>query len=175
MKNATLALIVIATVALIGCGRKSEQNNASTPASAALPADLVVAELPGEAQAPAVARRTAKAGDEVLLTGHIAGRKQPFVEGRAMFTIVGSDIAMCGDECAVPWDLCCSPTEAISAHAATIQLVNDQSQPVKASLNGHQGLAPGKQVVVRGTVHQADEHAFVVNLSKVAVVNATKK
>ena len=58
--------------------------------------------------------------------GCIGGSKDPFVQGRAVFTIVDPTIINCkamGDEehCPTPWDYCCEPRENLKKNIATIE------------------------------------------------------
>ncbi len=177
MKKTGMSIIMIAMAFVAGCGKESASDRTERNAShAVLPAELVVATLPGTPVSPFEARTTVKAGDKVLISGNIAGRKDPFVNDRAMFMLVGMELAMCGEKCGTkcptPWDLCCNTPDEIIKHAATIQLVDSTGTIVKASLAGHGGIKPGSKVTVSGVVEQVDEHVFVVNARNVAFAQA---
>jgi hypothetical protein len=130
-----------------------------------LPDGLVVASIKGEPVTPAVARKTMKAGDETLLLGTIGGRSKPFVQNRAMFIVTGEGTGACVRVC----DAC--PPEAEAAKvAATVQVVGEDGKVVPATLDGHRGLRTGAKVLVRGTVVQNQDGAFLVNADKIAVL-----
>jgi hypothetical protein len=73
------------------------------------------------------------------------------------------------DHCKTPWDACCEDQQTIAAAAATVQVVNDKGQPLKVGLNGHKGIAPGKDVTVTGKVRSADEKNLVVDATGIYV------
>ena len=56
------------------------------------------------------ARETAKDSDEVIIVGRIGGSENPWVDGRAAFSIVDLSLKSClecGSEgCLKPWDYC---------------------------------------------------------------------
>jgi hypothetical protein len=164
-----LASMAVLTL-LSGCGQSGSPTTAELPSDAgqgALDA-LIVESVAGEPVGPLAARSRATAGDDVVLTGHIAGRAEPFVAGRAMFTLVDTQLPLCDDHCSVPWDMCCEAPEDVVAASATVQVVGDDGTPVKQSLKGL--LAPGQEIVIAGTVNQNDEYSFVVNAETIAVV-----
>jgi len=160
---------------LTGCSQNDDPDRTpSAPsdpkAAATLPADLVVEQLDGETVGPAQARKTAKPGDDVLLTGHIAGRKDPFVDGRAMFVLSDVSLPLCDDGCTAPWDLCCETPTDIAAGTATVQVVGTDGRPLPVTLRDHAGLTPGCRITVAGEVQQSDESVFVVNAKSIAIL-----
>ena len=53
---------------------------------------------------------------------------------------------------------------------ATVQVVDDRGQPLKASLQDQHGLEPLKTIVVTGTIAQIDDSGnFVVNAEAIHV------
>ncbi len=174
MKKLTATTLVILVAALAsGCGKTPSADSASRPENTAaqLPATLMVASVDGEPISLLQAKQAAKAGEPVLLTGHIGGRPKPFVQGRSMFTLVDSSLPACTDGCATAWDLCCESPADITAAAATIQVVDDAGRPLAVSLEGPGLLAPGQRVAVAGTVHQRDDATFVVNAERIAILD----
>ena len=173
MKKLSLLVIIAAAAILVGCGKKDNPGKKAGDGgkqAGALLAGLIVAELPGEAITPINAKPNVKVGDEVLLSGNIAGRKKPMVDGRAMFSLVGGELLMCDENCGTcptPWDLCCETPEDILKHAATIQVVGADGKPIKASLEGYAGLKRGKKILVKGKVQQMDEHTFIINATQI--------
>ncbi len=154
-------LLVAGAVALfiVGCNRSAtdaDSEKGSTGAGA-LPAGLLVDGPPPEAREVAEARRTAAEGDTLAVRGRIGGRKQPFVEGRAIFTLADLSIPTCadnpGDDCPTPWDYCCEPPEHLAAHVLTVQVVGKDGRPLTANLSAA-GLKPMAEVVVQGRVSQ---------------------
>ena len=87
MQNAiraiSLASAALLTLALAGCG----ESQPPAAKAAVLPAGLIVH---GATDGPGVgtAKPSAKVGQPITLVGCIGGSKDPFVQGRAVFTIV---------------------------------------------------------------------------------------
>jgi hypothetical protein len=166
-------LLAVPALALLGsCDRGNPAPAPAKPAAAApatLPPSLFLTAAPADAKSVEEVKQNAKAGDTVVLRGRIGGGEAPFVEGRAVFTIVGAGLAACADDpedtCKTPWDYCCETPEQITAHAATIQAADDHGNPLKADFKGSHGLKELSDVTIVGTVARAESGAFVVNAS----------
>lgn len=169
--HARLVLLPLALFASASC--TSEAPPAAAPDR--LPPGLVVATEPAGAQDVADAKKTVKAGDPVTLVGRIGGRVKPFVDGRAIFSVVSPKLRTCseieGDTCETPWDYCCEDKETMRTHTVTVRLVGEGSEPLAFGVQGQAGLAPGARVVVEGKVHENDA-AFVVDARRVHVAQA---
>lgn len=176
MRIRTFILAVASLGLLAGCGESQGTAIAptATPApAAALPADLFVDSIEGEPIGPVEAKANLQAGDEVVLTGTIGGRARPFVQERAVFTLVDGSLPLCDNGvCPTAWDACCEPPEQIQATAATVQVVDDAGKPLAAGLQGPDKLAPMARLVIAGEVKQNDENAFVVNARRIAKLPA---
>lgn len=139
-----------------------------------LPADLFVNKEPDGAKSVEEVRASAKVGDKVVVRGRVGGSASPFVEGRAVFTIVGAGLKACSDKpddhCKQPWDYCCDPPEVIAKHNATIQVVTAAGRPFKAGLKGQNELKELSEVMVQGTVKEIKEKLFIVNAKAIYVV-----
>jgi hypothetical protein len=162
--------VLAALLALAACGPDAAPS-APEPARG-LRDDLFATTPPAGARPLSEARRSAKAGQDVVLEGRIGGRQQPFVEGRAMFTLVSSELKACdenpGDDCSTPWDYCCESKESLLAHTATVRVVDAKGEIVGTSLLGTRGLKPGARVVVAGRVH-ATENGLIVDARELFV------
>lgn len=170
--------VAAAALALAACEKPSgpsAQGRGGAGAAAVIPAAVFLSAAPGSALDVQAAKGAAKAGDAVVIRGRIGGGDAPFVDGRAMLTIVDPAIKSCdqmGDEdhCPTPWDYCCEPRDHLVAASATVQIVGADGRPLKASLKGQHGLEPLAEVIVVGTVAVRDEAGtFVVNATGVWV------
>jgi hypothetical protein len=110
---------------------------------------------------------TIKVGDEVVLRGRVGGSKEPFVGGRAVFTLMGRGLKACNenpdDKCSKPWDYCCETKAGILANSVTVQVVDAKGQVLRTDLKGRRGLRELSEIVVVGKVVSADGKAVVVN------------
>ncbi len=99
----TLALVAVWG----GCGDAPPPKPAEESAvDAPLPAGMVLASAPDGALGVAAVKRDAKEGDEVVIRGIVGGSREPFVAGRALFTIVDPGLKTCA---ATPADHCPTP------------------------------------------------------------------
>jgi hypothetical protein len=174
MKTTALAFAALAALSLAACDDKPQAQGTPrtmpNPApGAVLPATLFLAEQPADAKPPEEAKKSAKAGDPITLRGRIGGSVDPFVPGRAVFTLVGPGLKACSenadDGCKTPWDYCCDTKDEIAAHSATIQVVDASGAPLKLNVKGQNGLKELSDVIIVGKVAQAQGAVLVVNAS----------
>ena len=172
MRILILSVLLIA-FALVGCDRGTTAQSNSDATADAIPAALVVTAAPADAKDVKAAKAALKQGDAVVVRGVIGGRADPIAANRALMTIIDPQVQTCdkipGDKCPTPWDACCVDQQEIAAGAATVQVDNDKGQPLKVGLNGHKGIAPGKEVTVAGKVHSADENNLVIDATGIYV------
>jgi len=152
---------VLGIVLLLGsCGSDSSESQESTGASAAtLPANLMLNEEPvGAISILALKAEKNVSGNDVVVTGRIGGRVAPFVEGRAMFTMIDLELPVCGlaDPCKTPWDSCCETPETIKSNMITVQVVDEDGAIVKRGLDADDGLSPLDRITIQGTVSEQD-------------------
>lgn len=120
-------------------------------------------------------RETAKPGDEIVLSGLVMGREQPFVDGRAAFVLGDPEILtpcnrMPDDECTTPWDACCDSKEDKLQGTATIQLVDENDRVLKTSIKGSHGLTELSLVTLTGVVAKSSTpEALIINATKLHI------
>jgi len=121
-----------------------------------VPIGLILTEEPENVKNVADAKKDVSAGETVAVRGRIGGSSRPFVDGRAVFTIVGEGPLACsdipGDACKMPWDYCCVPRNEIRKHSATIQIVDENGAPLRTSIKGRRGIRELSDLTIVGTV-----------------------
>jgi hypothetical protein len=142
-----------------------------------LPDGLVLKAPPaGPIVTPAQAKKTAKVGDKITITGRVGGGAAPFVKDRGVFTIVGEELANCSDavedHCPQPWDYCCETKTDIVRNSATIQVNTAKGKLIKLGMKGKAGLAEASEVTVTGVVTAVDEKTLVVTAESMYVAPA---
>lgn len=149
----TLAAAIAAAGLLTACG-ESTSSNESHSESADHPAWLL-ASAPGEPSDIGAIKKTAKAGDEVVLRGVIGGRVDAMSTDSALFVLMDTGVHNActaeDDHCATPWDYCCAQADEITANNATVQLVDESGAPIAIDLRT-KGIKPLDTVVVAGVV-----------------------
>lgn len=143
----------------------------------ALPASLTLASEPEGSRSVSEVRSGASEGDTVVVRGVVGGREEPIAENRAILTLLDESVQTCdqmemsGDGCQTPWDACCVPQETIAAKSATVQVVDAEGRPLKASLASIANLAPLSRIVVVGKYHPtADGQAATIEAQGIYVV-----
>lgn len=138
-----------------------------------VPFGLMLDRAPENALDVADAKAAATPGAAVVIRGRIGGSMKPFVDGRAVFTIVGQGPKACsdipGDACRTPWDYCCVPRPEILANAATIQVVDAANVPIRTDIRGRRGIRELSEVTVVGTVVTSERGALIVKATGIHV------
>lgn len=154
MTRITASVLVAAALSLAACDRKPA-TVAPAAANATTAADWQLATAPADARTIAEIKPTAAEGDTVVIRGRIGGRSAPITTGAPVFVMMDTAIPSCAenpeDNCATPWDYCCEPRDIITANSATVQIVDEQGNPITADLAAA-GFAPLDEVIVVGTV-----------------------
>lgn len=165
-----LALIALfATLGLAACDKPAATSTAakSEPsAPAVVPASVFLTAAPENPKEVKAAKADAKVGETVALHGRIGGSREPFVDGRAVFTLVDMELPPCNvdpnDTCKTPWDYCCETKSTLSASTATIQVVDSAGAPLKGGIKGAGNLKELDEIVVVGKVAQAEPGKLLV-------------
>ena len=162
--SAVVACALALAIALAGCSKGDKNKGGSAPLpKSGLPDSYLLATKPSGAKGAAEVRKTAKTGDQVVVTGVVGGRKTPFVTGVAAFTIVDESAKKCtADECDTPWDFCCETPENLAAGSVTIEFRDKSGAPLKTPAQGFHGLDHMKTVVVTGEAKRDDANNVVV-------------
>lgn len=175
------ALVGLAAILVVGCD-KGKQDKPAAPgkpapgAAADLPAGLFVEKEPANAVEVGKALADAQDGQSVVVVGRIAGRKEPFVPGRAAMVIADLSLPACnerpGDNCPEPWDLCCEPAEVLAAKTVVVEIAGADGRTLKTGLEGVKGLKPLAKVTIEGTVKKSPDGKSVSLVAKTIFVKA---
>lgn len=160
MKFALMVLCLSFLSLLSGCAKESADSpaaaNATTPVDGA---KFLLAEEPQGAADVRAARESAKNDEEVLVVGRIGGSHNPWIAGRAAFSIVDRSLKACsdieGDNCPYPWDYCCEGAK-LPTSTALVKIVDDDGKVVSADARELLHVKELQTVVVRGKA-QRDE------------------
>ncbi len=182
MKTVPTILTATTVLALAACNSKNTTSEDPPSDQSTLKAVLLDT-APEGAVSIVEARKNPTPGTEVVFSGKIMGKMEPFVEGRALLTlgdptkIVSCDL-MPGDSCETPWDVCCDEAATVAKSIATVQVLDEKGRPLKQGLKGLGGMKALSSLVVTGTVAEgSNANNFLVNASgiHVAMVEPTKE
>ena len=117
-------------------------------------AGYLLKEEPKGAKAVMKIRKESKDGEDVIVVGRIGGRKNPWVKGAAVFSIVDESIKSCdqipGDTCPTPWDYCCEAN--LPQKTLLLLFVDDAGKVVKKDAREMLKVKELQTVVVKGKV-----------------------
>ncbi|MHC4710357.1 MAG: hypothetical protein ACYTA3_08015 [Planctomycetota bacterium] len=154
MRVSLVSSVLLMTTVLVGCGGSSTPDDHASARTSPVATSWLLADMPAGAVPVLQAKQTAREGDQVVVRGRIGGRSDPLSHDVAVFVMMDPVLPSCRDRggpCKKPWDYCCETPETITAHSATVQLVDDDRSPIAIDLGGH-GFEPLDEVVVVGTV-----------------------
>ena len=160
-----LGLMLGVFVILVGC---SDDRPASTQPVKSDPAGqkFMLSDEPPAVQGVMELRKNAKNGDEVAVVGRIGGSTEPFLDGRAGFTIVDVSFKPCnerdGDECPTPWDYCCDPKELLTTGTISVKFTDEQGKTLATDARKLLGLKELNTVVVKGKAQRDSDGNLVV-------------
>ena len=152
-----LALIAVGLVSS-GCS-KDQTAQPETPRVVTDGGQYLLAAEPEGALGVIEARESAKDSDLVTVVGRIGGSANPWIEGRAAFSMVDPSLRACsdieGDECEVPWDYCCE-TDRLPEATALVKVVNESGELIAVDARELLGVKELQTVIVQGKA-QRDE------------------
>ena len=173
--------VMIAGLALFGllsgCSQESLTQSGAERSSTTMDVDgskfLLTAE-PEEAKDVIQVREAASDGDEVVIVGRIGGSENPWIDGRAAFSIVDGSLKACsdipGDNCPKPWDYCCETSELPNA-TALVKVVDESGELVKADAKALLNVKELSTVVAQGKAQRDDAGNLTILASGVFVKN----
>lgn len=181
MSSTTMSGFIMITFAALtaGCGQTADapSNQATKPTSvtATASAELLLTEQPANAKPVAEVLESAKDGVDVTILGRIGGAQNPWVEGRAAFTIVDPKLDPCGEDegCPTPWDYCCS-TDQLPDNRAMIKFVDAAGDTLEQDARQLLGVKELQTVVVKGKAKRDETGNLTVLASAVFVMPDTK-
>ncbi len=173
LKNILTTAGFIASFALISCSDKKDNSTASSTAKSEKVElkKFLLKEEPTNAVDIFDLRKTGTPGTPVTFTGKVMGADKVLIDGRAVM-IVGDPkkLTSCdlrpGDNCQIPWDVCCDEPEDIKASIITVQVLDSAGKPIKEGLKGLAGIKELKHITINGIVDK-------VSTKDNMVVNAT--
>jgi len=166
-------------VCLTACDKQDDNSGQSNKVSetvaktVSIPNTHFTTTRPTDVKDLADVKKDAKAGEEVLFLARVGGKAEPFIATQAIFMAADPKLKSCEllcGTCSVPQDYCCEDPDALKAGLATIQFVDPEGRPIKATAKGAGGLESLKFIVVDGMVRDRnDEGLFIVDAETIWV------
>lgn len=182
MKTSILSLVALTALVFgaAGCGEQNgqtaEPKQSDALVSTAGGKYLLDSEPAGGAEVIA-AREQAEDDGEIVVIGRIGGSENPWVDGRAAFSIVDPTLKACsdipGDGCPKPWDYCCE-TDKLPGATALVKVVDADGNLVKGDARELLGVKELQTVVVRGKAKRDEAGNLTILADGVYVRNSKK-
>jgi hypothetical protein len=152
---------------LAGCSDSSSTEaglSSMTPVSVDS-SKYLLAEEPEDAMGVIAARESAKNGEPIVIVGRIGGSKNPWVNGRAAFTLLDASMVIVADgtdttEGEICMDDCCASERAGST--TLVKVVDDKGKVLAIDARKLLGITDDDMVVVRGSVSKDEAGNFMV-------------
>ena len=174
MKTRLSLGIVLSTCLLAsGCNSSSTQSDAVSASPASIDGSkFLLAEEPDDAIGVIEARESATDGDSIVVVGRIGGAANPWVEGRAAFTLIDASklIVADGQESGageICMDDCCAEERA--GCTTLVKVIDADGRLVPADARKLLGINNSDMIVVRGKVSKDETGNFAILASGVHV------
>lgn len=168
MKSYALRIaLAIAAISFAGCGGgPTSKMNAEDLTPVSFDASkYVIAEEPDDAIGVIAARESAKNGEPVVIVGRIGGATNPWIDGRAAFTLLDASMTAVANGTnsgtnEICMDDCCAKER--TACTTLVKVVDQNGRVLPADTRKLFGVAENDMVVVRGVASKDENGNFVV-------------
>lgn len=166
-------LLLTFAAALTGCGGSSMPETAVSATTAAINGEkFLLSDEPDGAIGVIEARDTAEDGQPVVIVGRIGGAENPWIEGRAAFTLLDASMTLVADGAEseageICLDDCCA--EERGKCTTLVKVVDADGKLVAADSRKLLGVAEADTVVVQGTASKDESGNFTVQAQGVFV------
>ena len=174
MKKA-IAILGLAILTIIGC---ADPETTEIPKSDYDGSKFILNSEPEGGQDVKMARQSVEDADEVVVVGRIGGSVDPWVDGRAAFSIVDLSLLACSDDkedgepcsCKTPWDYCCE-TDKLPDAMALVKFVESDGSTVKHDARAIFDVKELVTVVVQGKAERDDAGNLTIHATGMFVRN----
>lgn len=156
---------------ITGCGQSTQSTAIAAPATVTNPvinidgSSFLLNEEPTGAVGVIAARESAEDGKPLVLVGRIGGAANPWIDGRAAFTLLDASMSVVAEgEDSGDGELCMGDCCAIDRLASTalVKIVDSQGKLVPVDSRKLLGLKESDMVVLQGTAKKDESGNFVM-------------
>lgn len=166
---------IVLAASLTGCGASSADIDASASHAAAIDgSQFLLADEPDEAVGVISARESAEDGAPLVLVGRVGGSTNPWIEGRAAFTLLDASMSVVSEGTdSDAGELClgdCCAADRLNC-TVLVKVVDDQGDLVPVDSRTLLGLQESDMVVVQGTAKKDESGNFTMLAKGVHIRN----
>lgn len=166
--------VLLFLAAAIGCSSASSDNAKLSDASAVSGRDYLLQEEPDGAVGVIAARESAEDGAPVVVVGRIGGSANPWIDGRAAFTLLDASMTVVGEgEDSAEGELCtgdCCATERLAC-TTLVKVVDGDGQIVPVDTRKLLGVKEADMIVVKGMAKKDKSGNLTLLANRVYVRN----
>jgi hypothetical protein len=159
--------------ALVSCSEEKQSADSPPAAESTQLSAILLNSAPQDARDISEIRQSAQPGETVTFSGGLLGDETIFSENLALMRVGDpKKLKPCPPEegCETPWDACCDDYDLKKASIITVQVVDEDGKPFKATLKGLGGMKELGSVTVTGTVAEgSNADNMVVNATGIYV------
>lgn len=162
--------IILGLTAAFGCQHQQDTNPAEARRTWDVSKYLLASEPTGALGVMDV-RETAADGDDVVVVGRIGGCQNPWVDGRAAFSLVDCSVMVTFDETACPCteeDCACTVENMLDARAL-VKIVDEEGKLITADARDLFQLEGDDVVVLCGRTQRDESGNLTVHASRIYV------
>ncbi|QDV73743.1 hypothetical protein [Botrimarina mediterranea] len=179
--HSTLLFGLLGTVTAVGCGTAADSGKSiptttrvSNAAASIDASHYKLAEEPEGAVGVIAARESAEDGAPLVLVGRIGGAANPWIDGRAAFTLLDPSMSVVANgQDSGETELCLDDCCAVDRQNCTtlVKVVDGQGKLVAVDSRELLGVKESDMVVVKGTAQKDKSGNFVMLASGVYIRN----
>ena len=144
------------TLVITGCG--SSTRSMDEPSRPSIDgSQFLLSSEPTDAQNIIAARASVQDDQRVTVVGRIGGSRNPWIDGRAAFSLVDVSLQSCldtGDGCATPWDYCCESN--IPQSMVLIKFTDESGNLIRSDARELLDIKELQTVVIQGKAQRDD-------------------
>lgn len=170
MKSVYISLSVLAVAISIGCGRSTEPRTMATAVSIDSKKYLLQEE-PDGAIGVIAARESAEDGKPLVMVGRIGGTANPWIDGRAAFTLLDASMSVVAEgeegENAICTEACCDDLRKDCT--ALVKFVDAQGSVIPVDSRQLLGVKESDMLVVEGKAQKDKTGNFVMLANRIYI------
>ena len=172
-------ILLAALLVFASCGDKPADNKGENKGPTPEIKGVFTTEKIADGKKIRDAKKTAKEGDTIVVSGVVGGEKKVFGEKIATFYVCDDDLKACNegecDGCETPWDFCCAAKEDLKASTATVKFIDKDGKALRFNVKGQGGLKELSKVTVKGKVAKGSKDGALIIIAEAIHVEADKK
>ena len=156
----------------VACNQEQATERTPPPPESANGTQYLLTAEPQDAKNVIALRKDAQNDEAVTVVGRIGGSRDPWIQGRAAFSIVDLSLKACsdieGDMCKIPWDYCCE-TDLLPKATVLVKVIDDAGKLIDTDSRQLLSIKELDTVIVNGTAKRDEAGNLTVLATNIFV------